>query len=346
MIHIVAHARNLAPILKLTKGPPAIADQIRIHTYQRLFSRQAVPAGALVFTDFDLLQSYELDAAAHMANTVAALRPDLPILNHPAHATERFDLLDRLYRQGLNPVEVTRLSGGRAPEHYPVFLRAEDGWAGPETEILADAAALSSAVDGYSKAARPTKRRITVRYCAEPDADGYFRKYGAFVIGDRIVSQHIMRSQAWVVKHKKREDDGAFIEEEHRFCEKNPHQTFLLDVAAAGGIAFGRIDYGIWRGAPVVFEINLNPTFPGMKASAAPERNKRKAVLFPQLAAAFEAVNPGAAASKGEIATPIDHLPGAQFIEREAWYRDLPHSLLQRARWQRMRDARRTQTKR
>lgn len=340
MIHIIAHARNLAPILKLTKGPPGIANQIRIHTYQRLFSRQAVPAGALVFTDFDLLQSYELDAAAHMANTVAKQRPDLPILNHPAKATERFDLLDRLYHQGLNPVEVTRLSGGREPVHYPLFLRAEDGWAGPETELLEDAAGLARAVAAYAEAGRPTKRRISVRYCAEADAQGYFRKYGAFVIGDRIVSQHIMRSQSWVVKHKKREDDAGFIEEERRFCEKNPDETFLLNVAQAGGIAFGRIDYGFWRGQPVVFEINLNPTFPGMKPSAAPERNKRKTVLFKQLSDAFAAINPGNAASRGEISTPIDRVPGAQFIEREAWYQDLPHSLLQRSRWDRLRSER------
>ena len=340
MIHIVAHARNLAPILKLTKGPPEIANQIRIHTYQRLFSRQAVPAGALVFTDFDLLQSYELDAAARMANTVAKLRPDLPILNHPAQASERFDLLNRLYHQGLNPVEVTRLSGGKEPEHYPLFLRAEDGWAGPETELLEDADGLVRAVTAYAEAGRPTKRRISVRYCGEPDAHGYFRKYGAFVIGDRIVSQHIMRSQSWVVKHKKREDDAAFIEEERRFCEKNPDEAFLLSVAKAGGSSFGRIDFVFWRGQPVVFEINLNPTFPGMDPSAAPERNKRKKVLFKQLSEAFAAINPGEAESRGEISTPIDRVPGAQFIEREAWYQDLPHSLLQRSRWERLRNAR------
>lgn len=335
MIHIVAHARNLPPILKLTKGPSGIARQLRIHTYQKLFSRQAVPAGALVFTDFDLLQSYELDAAAHMANIVAAQRPDLPILNHPARACERFDLLDRLYQMGLNPVEVTRLSGGQSPQHYPLFLRAEDGWAGPETDLLYGPADLEQVITAQSTSGRPTKRRITVRYCGETDDDGYFRKYGAFIIGGRIVSQHIMRNPNWVVKNSGRVDDAAFIEEERRYCERNPHEAFLLSVAKVGGITFGRIDYGFWQGKPVVFEINLNPTFPGMKHSSKPERDKRKSALFQQLEDAFSAINPGDAASKGIIETPIDEVPGAQFIERDPWYLDLPRSLVTQNRWRR-----------
>ncbi len=335
MIRIFVHARNLVPIRKLAAAPASISDRITIHTYQRAFSRQCVPAGTLVFTDFDLLQSYELDAVAHIANTARQQRPDLQILNHPAVACERFDLLGRLHRAGLNPIQVTRLDGAAEPQTYPVFLRAEDGWAGPETGLLDDPAAFRAAVDGYRERGEPLKRRIAVSFAADLDADGFHRKYGAFVIGDRIVSQHIMRSRNWVVKHKGREDDAAFIEEERQFCRHNPHQDWLREVARVGGISFGRIDYGFANGAPVAYEINLNPTFPKLRGGVGTERNARKEALLDQLGAALAEIDTNADASRGDIAFSLAELPGAQFIEREAWYQDLPHSVLQGERWRR-----------
>ncbi|MEJ8562454.1 hypothetical protein QTO30_15285 [Yoonia sp. GPGPB17] len=295
-----------------------------------------MPAGALIFTDFDHLQSYELDAAAILANAVRTARPDLPILNHPAEACERFDLLNRLYQEGLNPVEVTRLPGPLVPQHYPLFLRAEDGCAGPETDLLETPAELDNALNSFAEAGRPMKRRITVRFTSDRDDQGYFRKYGAFVIGDRIVPIHIMRTKHWVVKHNQRDDDAAFIKEEYAYCEENPHEDWLREVAHKVGIRYGRIDYGFFEGKLAVFEINTNPTFPDVDPDRDQGgREKRKSFVIPQMADALASIDPGPEASSGVIRFNLRNVRGASFVEREEWYEDLSYSLRRKLRWRR-----------
>lgn len=295
-----------------------------------------MPAGALIFTDFDHLQSYELDAAAALANAVRAARPDLPILNHPAEACERFDLLHRLYQRGLSPIEVTRQPGPQSPQHYPLFLRAEDGAAGPETDLLDTHAELETALNRFVAERRPMKRRITVRFTSDRDNQGFFRKYGAFVIGDRIVPIHIMRSKNWVVKNSKRDDDAAFIKEERAYCEQNPHENWLREVAQIGGVRYGRIDYGFFEGKLVVFEMNLNPTFPDVD----PDRDQggregRKAAIIKQMADALASIDPGHEASKGVVRFDLKSVPSARYVEREAWYQDISYRLVQKRRWRR-----------
>lgn len=139
-----------------------------------------------------------------------------------------------------------------------------------------------------------------------------------------------------MVKHHKREDDAAVFQEERRLYGKNPYEAFPLSVAKAGGINLDRID-NFWRGPPVVFEINFNLNFPGTKPSAAPERNKRRAVRFKQRSEASAAINSGDASSTGESSRAIDRMPDAQFYQREGWNHDLPRSPFQRPRWERLR---------
>ncbi|MEO1641244.1 MAG: hypothetical protein AAFU41_18575 [Pseudomonadota bacterium] len=337
MLRLIVHARNARTAQNIIRAPRHIASMFTVHTYQRIFARRSVPAGTLIFTDFDHLQSYELDAAAAVANAVAAARPDLPILNHPAEAIERFELLDRLYQRGLNPVEVTRQPGQRAPQHYPLFLRSEDGCAGPETDLIHSPVELASALNGFAARRQPMKRKMSARFTSDRDAQGFYRKYGAFVVGDRIVPIHLMRSEDWSVKDNKRDDDEAFIAEERTYCAENPHEDWLREIAQVGGITYGRIDYGLFEGKPVVFEANLNPTFPDVDPDRLQGgRERRKVTMVPQMAEALAAVSPGPKASRGVVRFDLRSVSGEKFVEREAWYEDLAYNLVQMRNWQRV----------
>lgn len=316
MIRILVTSRNSQTIERLLQSREDIAGQVSLHTYPSVFSSGKIPCGTLVFTDFDLLQSYELDAAAHIAHEVERQRPDLKLLNHPGVALERFDLLDKLYKSGKNAVEVVRISGGPRPEHFPLFIRAEDGCAGPEGPIINSGREYDDAIAAYKRERRPLKRRIAVRYCAEHDKDGYFRKYGAFIFGDRIVSQHIMRNTDWVVKSRFRADDEEFVKEEHEYILSNPHTEWLKEIAQLSGIQFGRVDYGIFEGKLVVYEINTNPTFPRLQEGVgSPDRLARKGPLMDQIAEAFRLINTSDDASNEYIEFSLADLPNYQRIE-------------------------------
>jgi hypothetical protein len=250
----------------------------------------------------------------------AALRADPPtrILNHPARAHERYRLLRTLAAKGLNPVEITRLDGDARPRKYPVFIRSEDGCYGPETGLLEDAAALEVAIAAHQDRGLPLKRRVAISFEADRFADGCFRKYGAIRIGDRILPQHILRSRDWNVKSQLSESDPAFVEEEFAYVRDNPHETALKEIFDIAKTEFGRIDYTMRDGRPIVFEINSNPSFPNF-AGGSPDREKRRGIILDALVEAFAAIDtPGG--RRGGVAFSPD-LPRAWLMQSRRWGR-------------------------
>ncbi len=329
MIHVYVSRRNRFPIRRLERAQRALGCELRIETYQDIFGRRALPRGPAIFTDFDLLHSFETDAAGAAAAALAARAPGVAVLNRPAEVLQRVALLHRLHAEGLNPVEVTRLDTGGRPRRYPVFLRAEGGCAGPETGLIEDAAGFEAACAGLKAAGRSLTGRIAVSYHAERDAGGYFRKYGAFVIGDRIIPQHILRGTGWTVKSGVSARDAAFAEEERAFVEDNPHDAALRRIAAVAGTGFGRIDYTLIDGQIVVYEINTNPTFPRF-VGGDPAREARRRVILQRLGEALGRID---GPSRGWVPFELPSAANSSFIERDRWYRHPLRALARPERW-------------
>lgn len=306
MIVFFVHEMNQRPALRLLRTAKGQIPAIRLVTYQQAFRHLKFPVGTLIFSDFEFLNGFEMMAAAEMANAALAVNPDTRILNHPAQACERFALLRKLWNAQLNPVEVTRLEDGSRPSRYPLFLRLEDGCWGPESGILRNAEEFEQALADLRKAGRPLKRRIAVSFEAEQDADGYYRKYGSFRIGDAIIPQHILRNKGWSVKSGQGTTAPSFVAEELAFVRDNPHADFLRYVTDLGGLQFGRVDYGLVAGQPVVFEINPNPTFPRFRGGSA-DRQARRDIILPQLKSAFAAIDSGDTTSGWVSFTPHPH---------------------------------------
>lgn len=301
MIHYLVTERFASTIRRYVRGNPAVANRIRLKTYEELFFEGAAPVGHYIFTDFDRLTRFEIECAAIFARELRRHAPEARILNHPLRALERFPLLVALHRAGVNSITATRIESGDRPPAYPVFIRAEDDCRGPETDILRDDAAFDAALDDLERRGLPRKGRIAIGYASECGEDGFFRKYGAFRIGDRILPHHLQRNRSWVVKRDvpKREFTTdrnaadrlaeAAVAEEFAFVRDNPHEEVLRKAFDIGGIEFGRADYGVVDGKVVIYEINTNPTMPlGEKSD---HRDHIRAIARPRMTEAFLALD-------------------------------------------------------
>ncbi len=96
---------------------------------------------------------------------------------------------------------------------------------------------------------------IIVEFCNTADGIGMFRKYSAFIVGDRILPHTLMHSENWITKSHGRVIDATTAREELEYVQKNPHAKWLEETFALARIRYGRIDYGLLDGKPQVWEI-------------------------------------------------------------------------------------------
>jgi hypothetical protein len=258
-------------------------------TYEELFFEGAGPIGHYIFTDFDRLSRYELENAAAFADALLAAAPEARILNHPLKTLERYPLLVALHRAGINGFVATRIECGERPPRYPVFIRAEDGYGGPETDLLNNDEEFDAALADLTRRGLPRRGRIAVGYANKRAADGYFHKYGAFNIGGRIVPHDRMYGQNWVVKIRFEEtpwadgrdatygDSESGTATELNYIVDNPHRDILARAFAVARIDYGRADYGVVDGHVQIYEINTNPHLP-VRTDADP-RARRRAIV-------------------------------------------------------------------
>lgn len=262
MIYYVSREDYTQPVKGLIAGLKEHQRRVKSVTYEHLFYLGSGPIGHYVFTDFDRLSSYEMESAFVIAAALRTSAPGATIFNYPNKVLERYPLLKRLHAEGLNQFNVARYDAGERPQRYPAFIRLEDDCQGPDSAIINDDAEFDQAVAELTQKGKTAKRRIVVEFCAELDRDGFYRKYGAFNIGGKIVPQHILRSQGWNVKRAGLQSDAAFAAEELAYARDNPHERELQKIFAIAGIDFGRIDYGLVNGGIQTYEINSNATFP------------------------------------------------------------------------------------
>jgi hypothetical protein len=301
MIYLVTTERYSTTIRRHLRAFPAMRLHLASLTYEEIFFERAGPIGHYIFTDFDRLTRYELECAARLAHAIEAAAPDARIFNHPLRALERFPLLVALHKAGINDFEAIRIDGGARPTRYPVFIRAEDGYGAPETDLIADDAAFDSALEDLRARCLPLKGRVAIGYAAERSPDGYFRKYAAFNVAGTIIAYHLMLGDRWVVKRRapnqawihtvqrEEREQPATVAEEAAYVRENPHREAVARAFAVAGIEYGRVDYGVVGGRIQVYEINTNPSLPSNAKQVA--RAERADLTRGQLTSALSAID-------------------------------------------------------
>jgi hypothetical protein len=168
MIYYVATERFSSTVRRFLKSHgKTLGGILKSLTWEELFFERGGPIGHYIFTDFDRLSRYELECAAAFALALEKAAPEARILNHPLRALERFPLLVALHKAGINDFTATRLEAGERPPKYPVFIRAEDGYGGPETDVLSNDAEYDAALAELARRGLPLRGRIAIGYAAE-----------------------------------------------------------------------------------------------------------------------------------------------------------------------------------
>lgn len=238
----------------------ALADRVAVIHYEDLAGVTHVARGGTIFAALDQIGEAATEVSAQMHDQLAAAQPTLPILNDPRRALRRYDLLRRLHDEGVNYFAAIRATDNPATLRYPVFIRSEREHSGSLTPVLHDRRALDCALGQLALRGMRISDLLVVEYVDASDGDGVFRKYSAMRIGDAIVPRHLHASRSWITKSEDSLVDEPIVRAELTYLEDNPHERWLAKVFELAHIEYGRIDYGVFRGVPQAWEINMNPT--------------------------------------------------------------------------------------
>lgn len=235
------------------------ARRIALIPYEQILSgRRVLRADCYIFSDLDRLSP---DVRADLGQLHDQLRrsyPGAPLLNHPQHSLLRYELLRSLHERGINRFNVYRAHCGEIPRRYPALLRRASGFQNAPLPLLHGAEQARARLRLMQGMNAELDDLIFVEYLDTADEMGIYRKYGAFVVGDRIVPRHLYFSHDWMVKTADLVS-ADLLAEELQYIESNPHAAQLLEVCRHAGIGYGRIDYSLLDGSIQIWEINTNP---------------------------------------------------------------------------------------
>jgi hypothetical protein len=300
MIHYFVTHQQSGPMRSfLETWGKSLAGRMKIVTYESYFDgREQLPnhGASFIFTNLAYMKHWTAEARSAICNLhdrLVETHGTGRVLNDPARTLQRYDMLRLLHARGINAFNVYRAADPDIRPRYPVFLRHEFDRIFRQPALAYDAAQYEALVRGTRWLVRSLAEFVTVEYCDTADTGGLHRKYGAFVVGDRIVPRHIFFSRDWHIRFADLIDPEK-VDEEERYITGNPHANALLECARLAGVAYGRIDYGLLDGRPQIWEINLNAGLTTSSQAVLPQRRKVLLGFVEQFAGALEAVDSGA----------------------------------------------------
>lgn len=257
MIHFLAPAGEQLMRNYLEVRGSAIADRIETVYYEQL--PQRFRGGTYVFSALEQL-------SAPMERLVESLYAQLSqcegvrILNRPGRTLRRYELLTELSRLGYNDHRAVRAGDDLGGLRYPVFLRGERTHDGALSPLLHDASEVDAWIGRLLVIGRKLDELLAIEFNDTADANGVYRKYAAFIIGDRILPRSLDYGRDWMLKRQGTEYTRETLAEELEYVRTNPHEPQLREIFAIAGVDYGRIDYAVKNGRVQTWEINLHPT--------------------------------------------------------------------------------------
>jgi len=305
-----------------------IAGRFHTRLYDDIGETVQLSGGAQIFSALDQLTSSQRAVVAEIWDAHARVAPHAPRLNDPRHVLLRFDLLTKLHEQGVNAFRVFRATSLADVSRFPVFIRAIHTHEGPLTNLLSTRRDVAGALSALRLRGRRLRDLMIAEFCDTTSADGLFRKYSAYKVGNSIIPCHVMASHQWSVKSDANEPDESRIREEIKYVEDNPHDAWLCKVFSIAGTDYGRVDYGVLDGVPQVWEINLNPsmgrgTGEQRHTLLGPElntlREAGREIFHARLRSAFVALDSGS--REPEAAVTIDKALARRVRAEASWSR-------------------------
>ncbi len=259
-------------------------------TYPAALHARRLPRATYLFCDLDRLGYWELELAGRLH---AHLRSaGLRVLNDPARVRQRYALLRLLRDLGRNRFNAWLPDHGEAPDVFPVFLRTQAAHRGPLTDLLhtpgeADAALGEAIAQGYAR-----KDLMFVEYCAEPNAQGVFRKLSCYRIGDATLPSLAVHERRWSAKYGEVGVAGeAGYQDEYDIVKTNRYAADLAPVFELAEVEFGRADFAIVGGEVQTYEINTNPAMNLLREHPFALRVEAQRLAWQAMKAAFERID-------------------------------------------------------
>lgn len=279
MIYYFVSERRVRPMRDfLGSWGGALRERIMVVTYDALLGgvvRVPERGGSYIFTNFndvDALKPAHRATLIDLHERLVAANGAARVLNDPVRSLRRYDLLRQLHDSGGNAFNAWRADDPDPPARFPAFVRHELRSL-YQPAIARDADQYQALLRGIRWQNGGLSEFVGIEFCDTKDRNGVYRKFGAFVVGDRIVPRHIFFSRNW---HVKATDipDAAMFDEELSYLNSNPHADALCACARLAKIGYGRIDYGMLDDRPQIWEINTNAAlFFGPPGSDAPQRD-------------------------------------------------------------------------
>ncbi len=237
-----------------------LAQEIKIIPYEHLCWGHDLQPGTYLFSDIERLPARQAEVLSRVWFELAKSPQAVRLINHPTQSLRRYELLRKLHTQGINDFNVYRLTENAQPQQFPVFIRKEADHLGNISPLLHSQEELDIAIKELSSSGYFHDDLIITEFIDTADEDGIYRKYAAFIIGDRILPRHLFFSKEWMVKLSQADmSKESFLAEEQAYADEHPHKEQLKEIFQLAGIQYGRIDYGIINGKVQVWEINTNP---------------------------------------------------------------------------------------
>jgi len=239
---------------------PELAELVGVVHYEDLPRRTSSTSGTYIFSALDQLSAGGMSLVCALADQLLRADARSRVINHPARVLLRLELLEALYRDGLNRHRAVRASGDLSGLRFPVFLREEFRHTGAVSPLLHNRAELESAVGRAVFRGSRLGELLVVEFCDTADAQGRYGKFAAFVIGSRIIADHYVIGHEWMLKAEDNEVSETNLMQERGYVLGNPHEAELRRIFERAGVEYGRIDYSLKDGKVETWEVNLNPT--------------------------------------------------------------------------------------
>jgi hypothetical protein len=244
VIYYLATEKHVKPIgVWLQHFGSLWSFRFKVLPYERLSGW--VEPGTFIFADYERLTPRLRKKALKTHN--GAVKARCTVLNHPRKSLRRYDLQKALN----NSFRVFRPREIPEDLRFPVFLREENEHRGNTTPLLQTREQLEAGLARHPDS-------LTVEYTDTSDRNGFFRKYAAMRIGQRIMPRYIKFSRHWMVKESDIVTD-KFVAEEMNYLRSNEHEEQLRAIFDLAKCDYGRIDYSLQEGVIQVWEINSNP---------------------------------------------------------------------------------------
>lgn len=239
----------------------SIAGDVRVVSYGELYevgqerARSDAGQSPHVFADLERLPTRACELLANYRE--ALMGRGARVYNHPLTYPKRYQLLKTLHERGFNRHNVYRPTEDLSEVCYPVFLRMANDHEGPRSGLIHDRDALDRELEACMLSFGLDDALI-VEFLDYRDKNGFYHKYSAYKVGDRLVFGHMAAGKEWMLKTSDVHSADA-LEREVAFATGQLGAEQISQVFEIAGADFGRLDFTFVEGQVQVFELNSAP---------------------------------------------------------------------------------------